>query len=305
VVIDGRPSCLRRVTDESFLERMREDPAGVEWWLPQSLAHVCHAPIAERANGFQLLVDVYHRARRDGARRPALVFLHDWAKGKQPQMCGDRQCSYLALTADLFCIALYYRQPAEGRFPAALEDVKCAVRWLRSVAAEYAIDENKIIVMGSSAGTQWTWLAAATNGTPQYGGSEYGAFSSDVNMAILFSGMCDFVKDFGEKEVGEKIMGGRLAEMRERFVEASPLARLCAGMPPVLMVHGDLDQSCPLSSAEACRERLRELGVPCELLVRRGAGHDLTGPDSNLYLNLEAVRRFIGKRFGPEGGEAR
>ncbi len=289
---------MHRVADDAFLSGLKQDAKMVTWALPESLTHVYHAPIAMHECGFNLLVDLYYRDKRPAASRPALIFLHDWSGGNQPRMCGDRQSSYLALTEGLFCAVLYYRQPEDGRFPAALHDVKCAVRWLRSVAGEYSIAADQIIVMGSSAGSQWAALAAATNGSKGYeGAGGYDNYSSDVNMAVLLSGVYDLVGDFRDWENVRQIMGGTCDEMPGRYHEASPVEHLHPGMPPVLMIHGEQDKGCPVRSAIAAAAKLKSLDVPCELVVRQGAGHDLAGPGSTLYSNLEVVGRFIRLHF--------
>lgn len=294
----GQTMLMHYEPDEVFLAGMKGDAANAVWVLPKSLTHIYHTPIAQYENNFKLFVDVFYRDKQPPKPRPALIFLHDWASGKQPQMAGDRQCSYLALMEDVFCAVLYYRQPMDARFPAALQDVKCAIRWLRCIAGEYNIASDQVIVMGSSAGSQWTWLAAATNDSKQYGKvGGYDQFSDNVNMAIVWSSICNFVTDFGHSGIGPVIMGGTAEEMPEQFREASPLERLHAGMPPVLMIHGDLDASCPVTSALTASGKLKQLGVPCEILIRKGSGHDLAGPDSSLLVNLEASRQFIRTYF--------
>ena len=286
------------VADDEFLARLRTDADSAMCVAPRSVKMTYHQLIARLTNGFELKADVYYREKQPARRRPALVFMHDWASGKQPKICGDRQCNYLALTENLFCVALYYRQPRDGKYPAALEDLKCCLRWLRAVAADYAIDPDKIAVMGSSAGTQWTWLAAASNGSKQFDGSGgHAGYSSDVNLAVINAGICDFVGDFGKTGIGAAILGGTGDEMPAQYLAASPLHQARAGMPPVLMIHGELDKTCPLSSAEAMARKLRELHVPVELVVRKGCGHGLGGFGADLHDNLEVVREFIRRQF--------
>ena len=286
------------VDDAEFIKRLESDAKSAMCVAPRGNTIIRQHSIARLPCGFDLKVDMYYREKKPAQPRPALVFMHDWASGKQPKICGDRQCNYLALRENLFCAALYYRQPDDGKFPAALKDLKCCLRWLRSIADEYAIAPDKIIVMGSSAGTQWTWLAAASNGSREFDGSGgYDGFSSDVNLAVINAGICDFVEDFGQSRIGKAIIGGTVDEYPEKYVQASPLHQVKAGMPPVLMLHGELDKSCPLSSAEAMVAKLRELNVPVELVVRKGCGHGIGGFGADLYDNLEVIRGFIRKNF--------
>lgn len=125
----------------------------------------------------------------------------------------------------------------------------------------------------------------------------YDKFSSEVNLAIINAGMCDVVRDFGRHANEIAIMGGSVDDMPARYREASPLHRFRAGMPPVIMIHGELDQSCPLASAQAACERLRQLGVTVELVVRPKCGHGLDGFGLNLSSHLDTALQFIRKQW--------
>ncbi len=291
---------LTVVSDAEFRSKMEADPQALATAVPAGVTRRERMPIAEMPGGFRLAADVYYREQRPARPRPALVFLHDWAGGKQPELCGNRQGSWFAIEANLFVAVLYYRQPSEARFPAALQDLKCALRWLRAVAGDYAIDPDRLVAMGSSAGTQWAFLAAASNGTGDDDGvGGYEGYSSDVNLAVINAGMCDLVKDFGHHPNAIAIMGGSVDEIPARFREGSPLHRFRAGMPPVLMIHGELDKACPLASSQAALARLRELGVTAELVVRPGCGHGLDGFGYNLGSHLNEALRFI-RRVWPD-----
>lgn len=289
---------LTKVPDSEFLKKMESDPQALSIAVPEGITRLERFPMAEMPGGFRLTADVYYREKCPAKARPALIFMHDWASGKQPALAGNRQCAYFALKANILGAVLYYRQPGDGKFPAAIEDLKCALRWLRSAAKDYAIDPDRIIVMGSSAGTQWTWLAAATSGLSDYNSvGGYDKFSSEVNLAIINAGMCDVVRDFGRHPNEMAVMGGSVDDIPDRYWEASPLNRFRAGMPPVIMIHGELDQTCPLASAQAARERLQQLGVTVELVVRPKCGHGTDGFGFNLGSNLEIALKFIRKQW--------
>ena len=90
--------------------------------------------------------------------------------------------------------------------------------------------------------------------------------------------------------------------MPERYREASPINRFRAGMPPVIMIHGELDQACPLASAKVACERLQQLGVTVELVVRSKCGHGIDGFGFNLGSHLDTALKFI-RRQWPDVGE--
>ena len=78
---------------------------------------------------------------------------------------------YIVATVD-------YRCSGESRFPAAIQDVKCAIRFLRKNAYEYEIDPTKITLMGDSAGGYLAVMTGATNGNPKFETEEYQEYSS-------------------------------------------------------------------------------------------------------------------------------
>ena len=281
---------LRVLPDEEFLRALEEDFGSAMATRPESVTREDHVHVADMG-GFELAADVYYKDRRPDEPRPALVYMHDWAGGKQPRLCAERQSAYFALRANFLCVPLYYRQPAEGRFPAALQDLKCCIRWVRSIAEDYAIDPDKVIVMGSSAGTQWAGLAAATNGVADYeGAGGFSEYSSDVNLAVLKSAIYDAF-DFGPGRLMEQIMGGTADDAPDRYREGSLVHRIHHGMPPVLMIHGDEDASCPLKSAVAAYEKMQAAGVPSELRILEGRGHGLLKED--LISHLDEVIDFV------------
>lgn len=80
------------IPDDVFIEQFKTNAAAVMCRVPQSVTYRYHDVIAELDQGFKLYVDVYYREKQPARRRPALIFMHDWARGKQPMLAGDRQC---------------------------------------------------------------------------------------------------------------------------------------------------------------------------------------------------------------------
>ena len=151
---------FEKVSDEQFLHLLKTDARQAMCKVPQSVTALDHVQIGEPEPGFPLKADVFYKTRRPAKPRPAIIFLHDWASGRNPARAGDRQGSYMALVHDWMFVPLYYRPPGMGyRAPAALKDVRTCARWLRSKADEYAIMTNGIVAMGSWGGGRWTFTA--------------------------------------------------------------------------------------------------------------------------------------------------
>src|SRR5438270_12467934 len=111
---------------------------------------------------------------------PAVVYIHGggWVNGKKNAF--QRQAAYMA-TKGFVGACIEYRLSGEAIYPAALNDSKAAVRWLRVNAAKYRIDPDKIGAAGGSAGGHLVALLGTTGGTPAFEGDSGNAgFSSRV-----------------------------------------------------------------------------------------------------------------------------
>ena len=289
---------MERISDHDFIAALQKDPEAVMMKLPAGVTQEYHIQFSDSDTGFPLKADLYYRSKKPAQARPAIIFMHDWASGRNPALCGDRQGSFFALTYDFVFVPLYYRQPQFAPYPGALKDLKTCARWLRSIAPDYAIAPDQIAVMGSSAGTQWSFLAAATNGKKELDRSGgFRDFSSTINLVLLNSAICDFVKDFANRDIGQKIIGAPYAEAKAKYHEANPLENVHAGMPPVFMAHGDQDESCPIASARALADKLEKCGVTVKLLVQPGRGHGSDGFPEDLHFRLTEMGKFICAHF--------
>ena len=84
---------LTRVPDSEFLKKMDDDPQALATAVPESITRLERVPVAIMPGGFRLAADVYYREKCPAKARPALIFMHDWASGKQPELAGNRQCA--------------------------------------------------------------------------------------------------------------------------------------------------------------------------------------------------------------------
>ena len=196
-----------------------------------------------KADDTELKLDLA-RPQSDGPF-PAIVFIHggSWKFGGKGQF--NRQAAWLADRLDIFGACIEYRLSGEAQFPAALQDAKCAVRWVRSVADRYQIDVNRIAVCGGSAGGHLSAMMAVTNDIRDYeGDGGHADFRSDVQLAILYNGefdMWDLVKKGSLIDAMDAFFGGSSEEIPRRYDEASPILRVTKDTPPMLFLHGDQD----------------------------------------------------------------
>lgn len=219
-------------------------------------------------DGPELVLHAYARADRTETR-PAVVLIHGggW-QGGHPSMLG-RYAHDLACRGYVCAIVTYRRHPDVG-WEGSLNDVKCAVRWLRSNARQLGADPERIGVLGNSAGGH---LAAMVALTPGYFEGEGGHADVDsaVQAAALLYPITDMHVPGGRDEfaAGIKTMVGDDIEL----VKASPLTYVANAAAPVLTLAGETDELCSLSMLREFHDRLENQGADHELTVFTGLGH--------------------------------
>jgi acetyl esterase/lipase len=225
--------------------------------------------------GTPLFLDIYQPDQPIARPTPAVIFIHGggWSAGdKYPS-----QVSELA-RAGFFCVSINYRLSGVAPFPAAVEDCKCAVRWLRANAAKYNVDPDRIGAWGGSAGGHLTLMVAASDATAGLEGrGGWEGVSSRVQAACSFFGPSDFVNwaqtSPAFARMDNKFLGGTYARIPEVFARASPVTYVSPDDPPLIIFHGDKDQVVPYEQSVLIDAACRKAGLESTLVMVRGAGH--------------------------------
>lgn len=208
-----------------------------------------------------LLLDLY-RPEKSDAPSPAMLFIHGggWSGGAR----GDYKF-YTAAFAEQGYVAatITYRLRQEAPFPAALQDAKCAVRWLRANAKKYNIDPDRIAVIGGSAGGHLSLMVAYSDDPAFEGTGGNPGQSSRVQAVINFYGVTDLtIPVYQTADTIVKFVGKSYAEAPEAYTAGSPLAHLTKDDPPTLTFHGTIDELVPVAQADALHAKLKDLGIP-------------------------------------------
>jgi acetyl esterase/lipase len=158
-----------------------------------------------------------------------------------------------------------YRLSGEAPFPAAVEDCKCAVRWLRAHAKEYNIDPARIGAYGNSAGGHLALILAMTDKNAGLeGDGPYQSESSRVQAAVSDSGPIDLLGQYQSnrlREVVSRFMGGAPEGDRTTLYEkASPIRLINKETQPLLLIYGVDDEQVPVESADDFVIALRKAG---------------------------------------------
>ncbi len=174
--------------------------------------------------------------------------------------------------ADGYAIAsLNYRLSGEARFPAAVEDVKTAVRWLRAHAAEYRLDPERFAAWGDSAGANLAAMLGTSCGVAELEGAALGNpdQSSCVQAAVDFYGPLDFLQMDGQfagtecpanhdqpNSAESQYVGGPIQRRPDIARAANPITYVSADDPPFFIQHGSADCTVPYQQSQLLHDAL-------------------------------------------------
>lgn len=177
-------------------------------------------------------------------------------------------------------VAMEYRLSGEARFPAAVFDVRAAIRWLWRHAGEKGIDPERIALVGSSAGGTLAALVAATGGTGEFEeAGETRVTSTRVQALVDIDGVVDMTdpsesgkdSDPANPSAGARWFGATYKENPAIWQKGSPLAHVTPEMPPVLFINSSLERFH--AGRDRMAEKLRGWHVSCEIRTLPGAPH--------------------------------
>jgi len=195
-----------------------------------------------------------------------------------------------------------YRLGRVSLAPAAVEDCRCALRWVIRNAEEYNFDTSRLVVTGNSAGGH---LSLTTGMLPASAGLDRqcrGDEELKVAAIVNWYGITDVV-DLLEGENEKSYAVAWLAGMTDREAVArrvSPLTYVRADLPPVMTIHGDADPAVPYTHATRLKEALDQAGVSNELVTVPGGGHG--GFTSEEMIDIFTKIRSFLSRHGIESG---
>jgi len=244
---------------------------------------------------------------------PVIVYTHGgaFAIGNKRDL---HVLSYLhGLERGYAVVSVGYRLSGESVFPAGLQDVKAAVRWLRAHAGEYHLDADRLAACGGSSGANYAAMLCVSENVPLFEDPLLGnsGYPTSVQAAVDWFGPTDFLKmdrhlavsglgpcDHNEADSPEsRYLGGRITEIPEKVALANPMTYVHSGMAPILIQHGRADCLVPFQQSVEFA-RVIEERVGCdrfELDLFDDAGHDdlvFDAPE-----NLDRVFAFLDRHL--------
>jgi len=177
-----------------------------------------------------------------------------------------------------------YRHSKEAHFPAHIQDVKTAIRFLRENAETYNIDAERIAVWGDSSGGHLASLVGVSDGYSEFENEHYKEQSSKVKAVIDFYGPTDFTHmnkypskiNRQEPDCPEALLlGGPIAEKEELVAKANPINFITEekDLPPFLIMHGDQDGIVPFNQSVLLYQALRDMKHDVTFYKVKGGGH--------------------------------
>jgi acetyl esterase/lipase len=263
-----------------------------------------------------LLLDLY-RPDDGKTARPLVIFLHggSWTSGSKREAAHFADFpGVLAMLAQRgFAVAsVDYRLSGEARFPAALQDIKAAIRFLRANASRYGIDPNRVAVLGASAGAHLGAMSAFTGEDMEFDppGMANADQSDRVQAFVGWYGLYDLGSMFRQSTTpaqGESAAPVEAPSPLRFFgctadgcppgviANASPVNFVDKNDPPTLLIHGSDDTSVPPKHSVELDKKLKVAGVSAKLVIIDGISHDWLGKDRES--TAKASRQVIAETF--------
>jgi acetyl esterase/lipase len=243
-----------------------------------------------QADGFPLKLDLYRPRAEQGIRHPVVLYIHGgaWARGSK--------ASYVPLLFPWLgrgwtVVSIDYRLTPIATAPAALEDTRCALRWVFDNADRYGFDVRHVAVVGQSSGAHLALMTSLASSDPAFDRNCPGRPVRPA-AAVSIVGFAD-LKPVTDSPTPFKPAVDWLAATRtstdDIVQRMSPINHVYADSVPIISVHGDSDTTHPYASVVAFHQKLKSAGVHNELVTLPG----LNGTQLSQSQNDQAYSRIF------------
>ena len=238
-----------------------------------------------RVGETELKLDVYSPPENTANNGAGVIVVHggSWGGGTRndfPQW--NRRLAEQGYTV----FDVDYRIAPQPNYLTATGDVKCAVRWVKEHAAEFKIAPERIALLGRSAGAHLALLAAFSAGDARLPATCQNVETSEnVRAVVSLYAPIDLLRAYDNPAnqlvidgpaTLSRFLGGsprESAEIRERFVFASPIAHITTKTPPTLLIHGGQDQLVRVENMYFLADKLKQTNIPHKTLYIPYAQH--------------------------------
>ncbi|GHU69909.1 alpha/beta hydrolase [Spirochaetia bacterium] len=217
-------------------------------------------------------LDIYLPERGDGPF-PVIIFIHGGGFSFGDKAENQVKPYMVGLEKGYAVVSLNYRMSGEAIFPAAVQDVKAAVRFLRANAAKYKLDGKRFVAAGGSAGANLVCLICTTGDSTVFDDTSLGnaGVSSAVQAGVSWYAPVDFGKldeqlnqnGFGPGTHGDArsfesmYLGGQLSKLTpDKIQAANPVTYVTANVPPMFIQAGRNDHQVPWQQSELLANKI-------------------------------------------------
>src|SRR5712671_5884150 len=254
-----------------------------------------------RANGWEGKLDVYaQRTPPNSPASPVVIFIHGggWVQGTKEGSILQGLLPYLAMGYSV--VNVEYRLANVSLAPAAIEDCRCALRWVVAHAKDYGLDPDRLVIAGDSAGGHLALTTGMLTTDAGFDRSCQTPGEPKVAAIVDFYGITDIgdlldgpgKKPFPENWPYTVQWLGNQPNRAELAKASSPLTYVRAGVPPTISIHGDADPLVPYTHSVRLQEALQKAGVAHELVTVPGGGHGNFAPDQ-WQRSFAAIQKFL------------
>lgn len=194
--------------------------------------------VYKNINSRELHLDAYFK--NQNTLQPAVVLIHGggWKSGNKSQMHFLAQ-EIAAKGYSCFCVE--YRLSDEAKYPAAIIDVKSAIKYIKSNALRFNVDANKVAVLGCSSGGQMAALIGTTNGNTVFEDSNDSNRNANVQAIVDMDGILAFHHpESQEAKAASLWLDGTYQEKPQVWEDASALTHCSKNTPPILFINSDM-----------------------------------------------------------------
>lgn len=201
-----------------------------------------------------------------------------------------------------------YRLTGEAIWPAQIQDLRAAVRWLRTAGPVLGFDASRLGVIGESAGGHLSLMLGTNASNPSFDNEDgVRAGSVDVQAAVAWYPPTDLFRlesqrlpespaDHSSADAPESLLiGAAVEDHRELADSASPITYVSAASAPTLLIHGDHDVVVPFEQSVSFESAMQRVGASARLLAVHGADHCFLGADDEPLIDasVEHFRKHL------------
>lgn len=257
-------------------------------------------------------LDIYLPDKGDGPF-PVILYIHGGGFASEDKRRIHLLPFLKGIEREYAVVGVDYRLSGEAVFPAGLQDVKAAIRWLRANSRQYHLDGDRIAACGGSSGGNYAAMICLTDRVTELDDLSLGNpdHPCNVQAAVDWYGPTDFLKmdeqleenGFGPGNHGEadspesRYVGAKISDVPLKVVLANPMTYVHDRMPPILIQHGRLDTLVPVQQSMIFVEKLEKYVSPdrFEFDIIEGAGH--ADPLFETDENMNRVFAFLDKHL--------